>query len=57
MRSHGIYYEEFPFSIYCFNTQDPQKGVKPTKEDPTVGINTGKLFVIVYRDFTPLADF
>ena len=53
---HGIYHEELPFCLYYQNTQDPQKGVKPAEEEPTVGVNTGKIFGSVSGDFMPLVD-
>ena len=53
---HRTYCEELPFCLYHHNSQDPKKGVKPAEEEPTVEINTSKLFGYVSGDFMPSVD-
>ena len=53
---HRIYCEELPFYLYCHNTLDPKNWVKPTEEEPTVGLNIGKLFGSVSGDFIALVN-
>ena len=53
---HWTYCKESPFCLYHQNTQDPKKGVKPSKKNPKVGINKGKIFGSVSRDSMPLID-